>query len=107
MNASWDVLSGAECPGPRRQSGIAWLGDIPASWPTATVHSSFEVVLGKMLDEKKLTGAHPVPYLRNTNVQWDRIETDDLKVMDIHPSEFGRFTFKLACVYVPDTLEPV
>jgi len=92
LDSTLHALRGADSLGPLRPSGIPWLGDVPDGWPVTTVHSAFDVVLGKMLDEKKLTGAHPVPYLRNTNVQWDRIETDDLKVMDIHPSELERFT---------------
>ena len=27
--------------------------------------------LGKMLDSKRITGDHSVPYLRNVNIQWD------------------------------------
>ena len=38
---------------PLRDSGIPWLGEIPAHWETPPVYSRFEVQLGKMLDEKK------------------------------------------------------
>lgn len=90
--AALDALRGASVSGPRHGSGLAWLGDIPESWPMATVHSAYNVQLGKMLDEKRMTGTYPVPYLRNTNVQWDRIDISDLKVMDIAPPELARYT---------------
>jgi type I restriction enzyme S subunit len=88
------MVRGAGVPGGRRPSGVSWIGSIPEHWVTTTVHAAYEVLLGKMLDEGKFTGQHPVPYLRNTNVQWDRIDTNDLKTMDIAPDELGRFTVR-------------
>lgn len=78
----------------RRPVGISWLQDIPVDWMMTTVHSAYSVLLGKMLDEKQQSGRFPTPYLRNTNVQWDRIIIDDIKVMDIEPSELERFTVR-------------
>lgn len=92
LASSWDALTGRTVGSNRRDSGIGWLGSIPSSWPVATVNSAFEVVLGKMLDESRFTGTNAIPYLRNTNVQWDRIDYDDLKMMDIHANEYERFT---------------
>ena len=48
--------------------------------------------LGKMLDSKTIYGTHSLRYLRNTDVQWNRINTDDLPVMDIAPDEYERYT---------------
>lgn len=79
---------------PRKPSGLRWMSTIPADWPMTTVHSAYEVMLGKMLDESRFTGSFAMPYLRNTNVQWDRITTDDLKVMDVEPGERERFTVR-------------
>ena len=42
-----------------------------------------ETRLGKMLSQKSKTGTEPRPYLRNKNVQWGRIEIDDLLAMDV------------------------
>ena len=47
-----------------------------------------------MLDEKKITGNHPVEYLRNKDVQWESINTTDLPMMDISPAEVERYTIK-------------
>jgi len=47
-----------------------------------------------MLDTKRIRGEHLLPYLRNVDVQWDRINTSDLPLMDITPAEYDRYTLK-------------
>jgi type I restriction enzyme S subunit len=56
--------------------------------------------LGKMLDEARFTRDHPVPYLRNVDVQWGRINMQDLPTMDISPSEYTRYTIQEGDVLV-------
>lgn len=85
------AVRGDDMPDQGTWSGLRWLGNVPESWPVLTVGSQFEVLLGKMLDEKRNDGTQSVPYLRNTNVQWDRVNVDDLKEMDIAPAERHRF----------------
>ena len=90
MRASYDAVRGEGSS--RRGSGLAWLGTVPTDWPVLTVNSEFQVELGKMLDEKRQTGTATIPYLRNTNVQWDRVDITDLKSMDVPLEERARFT---------------
>jgi type I restriction enzyme S subunit len=45
-----------------------------------------------MLDAKRITGRNTVPYLRNRDVQWDKVLIDDLPTMDIAPAEVSRYT---------------
>ena len=92
--ASFETVTGFGLPRERRPTEIAWVGDLPAEWPLFTVSSQFQVDLGKMLDEKRQKGEHTIPYLRNTNVQWDTIDTDDLKIMDVALEERGRYTVR-------------
>jgi len=67
----------------RSLAGMAGLfGGSPRSWQLAPVYARFEVRLGKMLDAKQITGQHLAHYLRNIDVQWDRINTFDLPEMD-------------------------
>ena len=47
-----------------------------------------------MLDQAKMTGAHPTSYLRNLDVRWGRFNVDDLPTMDIRPEEKERFTVR-------------
>ena len=75
-------------------SGIEWLGEIPAHWAIAALRYRYDQTLGKMLDTKRITRDHLVPYLRNIDVQWDHINTADLPSMDIRPHEIERFTVR-------------
>ena len=79
---------------PLKPSGISWLGDIPAHWDVSCLRMRYSVELGKMLDAKKITGRHLIPYLRNRDVQWDKVRVDDLPLMDISPAEFPRYTVR-------------
>jgi type I restriction enzyme S subunit len=76
---------------PMKNSGIEWLAEVPAHWDVAPVYSRYEVTLGKMLDAKRVTGEHLAPYLRNVDVQWDRVNVENLLEMDFHPEEGGRY----------------
>ena len=90
VRASFDAIKGGRVE-PRRESGLPWLGSIPSTWPILTVSTEFQVDLGKMLDEKRQTGESSIPYLRNTNVQWDRVDVMDLKSMDFALDERDRY----------------
>jgi len=86
-----DVRTGQPYPA-TKPSGVEWLGDIPEHWQIAALRHRYSQCLGKMLDSKRITGNHPLPYLRNVDVQWDRINTKDLPTMDIPPDEYERYT---------------
>lgn len=74
-----------------KDSGVAWLGQIPSHWVCPPLYSRYTIELGKMLDESRISGKYLIPYLRNIDVQWDEINTQDLPVMDIRPDEFCRY----------------
>ena len=73
-----------------RPSGIEWLGDIPEHWATPPLFLRYHAVLGKMVDEKRNTGEHPVSYLRNADVNWDQIKVTDLPILDVTKEEEDR-----------------
>ena len=77
-----------------KPSGVEWLGDVPAHWEVAALRHRYSQCLGKMLDSKRITGNHSLPYLRNVDVQWDQINIEDLPTMDIAPDEYGRYTLR-------------
>ena len=79
---------------PMRDSGVEWIGAIPAHWDIPPMYARYRIELGKMLDAKRITGRHLVEYLRNTDVQWGTINTNDLPQMDINPTERERYTVK-------------
>ena len=88
------VTKGLNPDVPMKDSGVEWLGEVPEHWVTPPLSFRYTSELGKMLDTARISGDHPVPYLRNVDVQWDRFNLDDLPVMDIKPSEYERYTVK-------------
>ena len=77
-----------------RESRVQWLGSVPAHWTVSQLGFRYRVDLGKMLDSNRITGDHLAPYLRNTDVQWDRINTVDLPEMDFEPGTRDRFQLR-------------
>lgn len=81
------VTKGLDPNVPMKDSGIEWLGEIPAHWSCAPLYSRYEVQLGKMLNAERSTGDHMRPYLRNANVSWDGIDLTDVKQMNFPPGD--------------------
>lgn len=83
-----------------KSSGVGWLGDVPEHWDVVALRFRYSQCLGKMLDSKRVLGVHSLQYLRNTDVQWDRINTSDLPMMDIAPGEYERYTVRFGDLLV-------
>ena len=79
---------------PMRNSGVEWLGEIPRHWETPPVYARYEVTLGKMLDEKRISGTYLAPYLRNVDVQWHKINTRNLPEMDFDDTDRQTYVLK-------------
>jgi type I restriction enzyme S subunit len=77
-----------------KPSGVEWLGDVPEHWEVAELRFRYEQCLGKMVDSKKVTNTRLLPYLRNVDVKWDRINTENLPLIDIAEHEQERFTVR-------------
>jgi restriction endonuclease S subunit len=77
-----------------KPSGAEWIGDVPAHWDLPSLRQRYSIDLGKMLDEKRITGQYSVSYLRNVDIRWDGINTFDLPSMDITPEEEARYTVR-------------
>lgn len=54
-------------------------GELPPGWEWTTVGAVADTQLGKTLSTKPVGGGRLKPYLRNKNVQWFRVDVDDLK----------------------------
>ena len=52
-----------------KDSGVEWLGEVPEHWDLPPLYIRYEALLGKMLDEKQISGSQLVAYLRNVDVQ--------------------------------------
>lgn len=77
-----------------KDSGVEWLGEVPVDWAVGPIYARYEVALGKMLDGKRASGASPRRYLRNVDVQWDRINVENLPEMDFGLSERSRYRLR-------------
>lgn len=88
------VTKGLNPNAPMRDSGVEWLGEVPEHWAVCKLSYRYEVLLGKMLDEKKISGYFLGSYLRNTDVQWGKINMEGLPKMDFRPEEAERFSVK-------------
>lgn len=88
------VTKGLNPKAKMKNSGVEWIGQVPEHWSVCKINYRFSIELGKMLDEKRNVGLHPVKYLRNQDVQWAGINADGLPEMDISPVELERYTAK-------------
>ncbi len=88
------VTKGLNPDAPMRDSGVEWLGEVPEHWDVAKLSFRYDVQLGKMLDEKKISGNYLGAYLRNTDVQWNSINDENLPFMDFRPNERDRYSVK-------------
>lgn len=59
-----------------------------------------------MLSPKSKTGARPVPYLRNENVQWNRFDLKDVSWMDFSEREEEKFRLQPGDLLVCEGGEP-
>lgn len=88
------AISGADCGVTPQASGLEWIERVPGHWEIAPVYAKYSVQLGKMLDTAHITGNHLRPYLRNVNVQWDRIDCDDLMEMDFTEGDRAKYALQ-------------
>jgi type I restriction enzyme S subunit len=75
----------------RCATGIGYLPTAPKHWSVEKVGWRYQIQLGKMLDGAKQTGENLRRYLRVADVQWGKINTDDLPEMDFSPNDRKRF----------------
>jgi len=80
-------------------------GDLSAH-PTAQVDEIATTRLGKMLDAARQSGRQLMPYLRNANVQWFEVNTNDLKEMDFSEADQIEFALKAGDVLVCEGGQP-
>jgi len=73
------VTKGLDPTVPMKDSGVEWLGEVPAHWEVARLkHISPEITVGIVVEPSKYYMEHGVPALRSLNVRQGRIDTDNL-----------------------------
>lgn len=88
------TTKGLEAEAPLHETGLDWASQIPAHWTVPPVYANFDVQLGKMLNPERADGPNPAPYLRNVNVQWDRIDLGDLATMSFEEADRLKYALR-------------
>lgn len=89
------VTKGLDPTVPMKDSGIEWLGNIPAHWDKSLVNRYFKVELGKMLDRSKnIKNGVLKPYLRAANIHWNLLLINDLNEMEFSPDQLSRYRLR-------------
>ena len=65
-----------------------------------------DIQLGKMLSPKSKSGREAYPYLRNQNIQWDRIDLTEMAEMDFNAEERRKFALVPGDLLVCEGGEP-
>lgn len=79
---------------------------LPEGWVWSSVEQISEVQLGKMLDRKKHTKGTKKSYLRNINIRWGSIDTEDCLEMYFQGHELARYGLEAGDVLVCEGGEP-
>lgn len=89
------VTRGLDPGAPLKDSGVDWLGQVPAHWKVARLKFIAGVQTG--IAKGKDYGESPtinVPYLRVANVQDGFLDLDDVATIDIPPADLPRYLLK-------------
>lgn len=82
------------------------LPKLPEGWVWVSLDQIASVALGKMLDKAKHQAGKRLRYLRNINVRWGRVDTDDCLEMFFEDDEIERFAVRSGDVLVCEGGEP-
>lgn len=68
--------------------------ELPSGWEWTTIGSVADTQLGKTLSTKPVDSGRLKPYLRNKNVQWFRVDVDDLKETYFNREEEAKYELR-------------
>lgn len=92
---SHTVTKGLEPDVPMKDSGVEWLGEIPAHWIVTLLKRAFDVQLGKMLQSTQTSEDDTLePYLRVANIFWNGVDITDVKEMWFSPYEKDHYLLR-------------
>ena len=75
-----------------KETGVQWLGKVPAHWVVAPVKRHYLIQLGKMLQPRpNAPGDRKVRYLKAKNVQWGDVDFADIDTMYANTDEIDRY----------------
>lgn len=75
-----------------KDSGVAWLGEIPKHWEVEIVKRHFDIDLGKMLNSANQSEkGFMKPYLRAANIFWEGVWLGDVNKMEFTNQQLKRY----------------
>ncbi len=75
-----------------KDSGVEWLGEVPAHWEVAMVKQNYTIQLGKMLQNgPNAPNDVEIPYLKAQHVQWFHVRTTDAPKMWASQNDISQF----------------
>ena len=86
------VTKGLNPDAPMKDSGVEWLGDVPAHWEVGSLrwYATIQGGIAKGKDNQGLATVE-MPYLRVANVQDGYVDLSEVKSIDVLPSEVERY----------------
>lgn len=88
------VTKGLNPNAPMKDSGVAWIGDIPEHWDVKKLKNVSKVVLGKMICNEKTGNMKLKPYLKSKNIQWLKVDLNSVDEMWFTPKEMEMYRLK-------------
>ncbi len=85
------VTKGLNPDAPMKDSEIEWIGEIPAHWEVKKLKYIARITLGKMLTNVDKGGYHYRPYLRAQNINWEKVNVEDVKKMWFSKDELHQY----------------
>lgn len=90
------VTKGLNPDVPMKDSGVEWLGKIPAHWTLTQIKYGYIITLGKMLQKNRLSKSEKLkPYLKAQNIQPTGIDLTNMDHMWFSPEEIIKL--RLVC----------
>ena len=84
-----------------KETGVQWLGKVPAHWVVAPVKRHYLIQLGKMLQPRpNALGDRKVRYLKAKNVQWGDVDFADIDAMYANTDEIDRYGVRVGDLLV-------
>lgn len=86
-----------------KDSGIEWIGEIPEHWKISKIKNLYEIVLGKMLCNERLSDDYTLEnYLRAQNIKWDGINQENIKKMWFSKKEKKQYLLEKGDVVITE-----
>lgn len=75
-----------------KDSGVAWLGQIPDHWEIKKLKYISEIILGKMLQNEASSEKDEYkPYLKAQNIRWENVDVSEVEEMWFKEPEIVRY----------------